>query len=69
MQEKEWLTTLTTADGQVFPLPYSTFSGAVVDSLEVVANEIHAGIVSEVWPEGGIVLITELSGWFLTGEL
>ncbi len=69
MQAKQWLTTLTTSDGQVLPLPYSTFRGAAADPLEVVANEIHAGIVNEVWPDGGLVLITELSGWFLTGEL
>jgi hypothetical protein len=69
MQAKQWLTTLTASNGQVFPLPDATFSGSVVDPLDEVANEIHAGIVNEVWSDGALVLVTELSGWYLAGEL
>jgi hypothetical protein len=69
MQGKQWLTTLTTSDGQLFPLPDATFSGAAADPLDAVANEIHAGIVNEVWADGALVLVTELSGWYLAGEL
>lgn len=69
MQEKQWLTTLTTSDGEVFPLPDATFSGSVVDPLNEVANQIHDGIVNEVWGDGALVLVTELSGWYLAGEL
>jgi hypothetical protein len=69
MQARHWISTLTTTEGEVFPLPFATFSGSAEDSLEVVADQIHAWIVDTIWPQGGLVLVTELANWYLAGDM
>jgi hypothetical protein len=69
MLARQWLTTLTTMAGDVFPLPFATYSGVSEDSLEEIADQIHDWVVDEVWAEGALVLVTELTGWFLAGDM
>ena len=69
MLARQWLVTLTTTDGEVFPLPFATYSGASEEPLGDVADQIHDWIVDEVWAEGALVLVTELTGWFLAGDM
>jgi hypothetical protein len=69
MLGRQWLVTLTTTEGEVFPLPFATYSGASEDPLGDVADQIHDWIVDEVWADGALVLVTELTGWFLAGDM
>jgi hypothetical protein len=65
---RKWLTTLTTDDGQLLPLPSATYSGQTEDSVSVLSQDIHDWIVAEIWEEGAIVLVNELAAWSIAGN-
>jgi hypothetical protein len=65
---QNWLTTLTTDDGQLLPLPGLTYSKETDESISELAQTIHDWIVAQIWEEGAIVLVTELASWSIAGN-
>jgi hypothetical protein len=68
MTAQKWLTTLTTDDGQLLPLPGETFSKRTDESISDLSQQIHDWIVAEIWEEGAIVLVNELASWSIAGN-
>jgi hypothetical protein len=69
MTARDWLTTLVTDDGQTLPLPGGTYSGQTSEAFSDLSQSLHDWVVSAVWAEGAVVLVTELAGWSLAGDL